>query len=76
LLEMLTGQRLAALLPDASMDLPARIRELLEGLEFGLSEGSIELMAGALEFDPARRPKDAGEFAGRIAEDLETSEHW
>jgi len=71
LLEMLTGQRLAALLPDASMDLPARIRELLKGSAFGLSEGSIESIAGALEFDPARRPKNAGEFAGRIAGDLE-----
>ena len=67
---MLTGQRLAALLPDASLDLPARIRELLNGAEFGLSPGSIELMAGALEFDPARRPRNADEFAGRIAEDL------
>lgn len=56
LLEMLTGQRLAALLPDASLDLPARIRELLQGTEFGLSRSSIELMAGALEFDPARGP--------------------
>jgi serine/threonine-protein kinase len=71
LLEMLTGQRLAALLPDASLDLPARIRDWLRTSELGLSENSIELLAGALEFDPARRPKDAGEFTGRIAEDLQ-----
>jgi tRNA A-37 threonylcarbamoyl transferase component Bud32 len=70
LLEMLTGQRLAALLPDASLDLPARIREWLKGSKLGLTESSIELIAGALEFDPARRPKDAGEFAGRIAAEL------
>jgi tRNA A-37 threonylcarbamoyl transferase component Bud32 len=70
LLEMLTGQRLAALLPDASLDLPARLREWLRGSELGLSESAIDLVAGALEFDPGRRPKDAGEFASRIAADL------
>ncbi len=36
----------------------------------GISEGSIELVAGALEFDPARRPRDAREFAERVARDL------
>jgi len=35
LLEMLTGARLSDLLPDASMDLPNRVRELLAGLAVG-----------------------------------------
>jgi len=70
LIEMLTGQRLSTLLPDASMDLPDRVRELLAGLNLGLSFSSIELMSSALEFDPSRRPKGANEFAQRIARDL------
>jgi len=52
------------------MDLPAKMREFLGRSGFGLSEGSIELVAGALEFDPARRPRDAREFAERVARDL------
>jgi tRNA A-37 threonylcarbamoyl transferase component Bud32/ligand-binding sensor domain-containing protein len=71
-IEMLTGQRLSVLLPDASMDLPDRVRELLSGLRLGLSSHSIELMSSALEFDPSRRPKVANEFANQIAQDLES----
>jgi hypothetical protein len=67
---MLTGQRLSELLPDASMDLAVRIRELLIKTPFGLSAASIDLIAEALEFDPARRPKNAADFANRISEDL------
>jgi tRNA A-37 threonylcarbamoyl transferase component Bud32/ligand-binding sensor domain-containing protein len=70
LIEMLTGQRLSTLLPDASMDLPECVRELLRGLNIRLSPVSIELIAQALEFDPARRPKDAYSFASSIADDL------
>ena len=70
LLEMLTGQRLSALLPDASMDLPARIRKLLTRTPYGLSAASIDLIARALEFDPSRRPRNAVEFAPPIADDL------
>ncbi|MGA3093381.1 MAG: serine/threonine-protein kinase [Terriglobales bacterium] len=69
-IEMLTGQRLSTLLPDASMDLPDRVRELLARSGFGLSSRSIELMSSALEFDPSRRPKDANEFARQIAQEL------
>jgi hypothetical protein len=72
LIEMLTGERLSTLLPDASMDLPDRVRELLSRLPLGLSSASIELIASALVFDPAHRPKDAGFFADRIASDLES----
>jgi hypothetical protein len=72
LIEMLTGERLSALLPDASMDLPDRVRELLTRLPLGLSSLSIELIASALVFDPAHRPKKAGPFAFQIANDLES----
>jgi tRNA A-37 threonylcarbamoyl transferase component Bud32/ligand-binding sensor domain-containing protein len=70
LVEMLTGQRLSTLLPDASMDLPERVRELLVGLDLGLSSTSLELISSALEFDPLRRPKSASRFANQIANDL------
>lgn len=73
LIEMLTGERLSTLLPDASMDLPDRVRELLSRLPLGLSSTSIELIASALVFDPAHRPKNAGHFADRIASDLESN---
>lgn len=70
-IEMLTGQRLSALLPDASMDLSERVGELLAGLDLGLSSTSIQLMSSALEFDPSRRPKSAVQFAGQVAQDLD-----
>jgi len=70
-IEMLSGQRLSALLPDASMDLPVRVKELLIRQSFGLSHGSIELISKALEFDPLRRPNSARVFAATIAHDLE-----
>ncbi len=55
--EMLTGTRVAHLLPN-EMDLPGRVPEFLKG--FGLSEGSVEMLARALEFDPKNRPKRGG----------------
>jgi eukaryotic-like serine/threonine-protein kinase len=73
IIELLTGQRLSTLLPDASMDLPARVREFLGGLPITLSSTTIELLSSALEFDPARRPTIAGEFANRVAQDLESA---
>jgi tRNA A-37 threonylcarbamoyl transferase component Bud32 len=69
-IEMLTGQRLSTLLPDASMDLPDRVRELLAGLNLGFSSSSIDLISSALEFDPSRRPKSANAFASQVAKDL------
>jgi len=71
LIEMLTGQRVSSLLPEASLDLSAQIRAFLKEKRFGLSSASIDLVACALEFDPARRPKNAKEFSVRIAQDLE-----
>jgi serine/threonine protein kinase len=71
-MEMLTGRRLSSLLPDVSLELPERVRELLAGLPYKLTGFSIELMSAALEFDPRRRPTNANEFASRIAQDLES----
>lgn len=65
--EMLTGTRVAHLLPN-EMDLPGRVPEFLKG--FGLSEGSVEMLARALEFDPKNRPSVAGEFIGPVVRDL------
>jgi tRNA A-37 threonylcarbamoyl transferase component Bud32 len=69
-IEMLTGQRLSSLLPDAAMDLPDRVRELLQGLNLGLTSASIEMMSSALKFDPSRRPKGARLFAEQVASNL------
>jgi serine/threonine protein kinase len=60
MLEMLTGRQLKDLLPDAALDLPERVRELARGLAVRFSRESIEMLATALEFDPARRPRAAG----------------
>ncbi len=70
LLEMLTGQTLLTLLPDAGMDLPQRVRELLRAMPLQLSAESIDLLGSALEFDPARRPRLARHFADPIVRDL------
>ncbi len=70
-IELLTGQQLKALLPDAALDLSVRVRELMEGLGFGLSPESVAMLAAALEFDPSRRPSVAGAFVAPIARDLE-----
>ncbi len=70
-MEMITGKRLSELLPEAARDLPARVKELLAGLAVGFSRESIDLMGGALEFDPERRPQNAVVFAEKIAGDLE-----
>jgi hypothetical protein len=73
IVEMLAGERLAILLPDASMDLPERVGELLHDLHPRLSLESIQLIAAALRFDPSQRPHDAARFADQIAAGLEES---
>ena len=70
-IELLTGQQLKTLLPDAALDLPVRVHDLMDGLGFGLSPESLAMLAAALEFDPSRRPSVAGEFVSPIARDLE-----
>jgi ligand-binding sensor domain-containing protein/tRNA A-37 threonylcarbamoyl transferase component Bud32 len=72
ILEMLTGRRLSELLPDAAMDLPDRVRGLAGGLDVNFSQESIEMLATALEFDPAKRPADVRAFAKPIVRDLES----
>jgi ligand-binding sensor domain-containing protein/tRNA A-37 threonylcarbamoyl transferase component Bud32 len=72
LIEMLTGRQLKDLLPDAALDLPERVRDLLQHLTVRLSPESIHLVATALEFDPAKRPRVAGLFAQPIVGDLES----
>jgi tRNA A-37 threonylcarbamoyl transferase component Bud32 len=70
-IEMLTRRQLKELLPDAAMDLPQRVKELLRVQTGGLSEESAGMLASALEFDPSRRPSNAGMFAEPIVRDLE-----
>ncbi len=62
-IEMLTGRRLSYLLPDACLDLPDRVRELLQNLNIGLSSDAIDILGRALEFDPTKRPHVAGSLA-------------
>ncbi|SPE36842.1 hypothetical protein SBA3_2500006 [Candidatus Sulfopaludibacter sp. SbA3] len=52
LLEMLTGQRLSALLPNASMDLPERVRELVRSLPISAVRG----ISGIARLGAAVRP--------------------
>ena len=70
LIEMLTGRPLSELLPDASLDLPQRIPDLLNRSSLVLSPFSVTTLCSALEFDPAKRPRRAGVFTEQIANDL------
>jgi serine/threonine protein kinase len=70
-IEMLTSRQLKDLLPDAAMDLPQRVKELLKTQAPVLTEESAQMLASALEFDPSRRPSAAGPFAEPIVRDLE-----
>jgi tRNA A-37 threonylcarbamoyl transferase component Bud32/ligand-binding sensor domain-containing protein len=72
-IEMLAGRRLSYLLPDACLDLPDRVRELLENLNINLSADSIDILARALEFDPGKRPNSAGALAKLLVNDLESA---
>ena len=69
-LEMLTGRRLSVLLPDAGMDLPEKVRNLVRAMPLRLTEESVGVLGSALEFDPSRRPQAAREFVDPIARDL------
>jgi tRNA A-37 threonylcarbamoyl transferase component Bud32 len=69
-LEMLTGRQLKDLLPDAALDLPERVRGLARSTAVHFSDESVEMLATALEFDPARRPRAAGAFAAPLVNDL------
>ncbi len=71
-IEMLTGRQLKSLLPNAALDVPARVRELASSLDLGLSGESIEMLATALEFDRSRRPSVASSFARPLSRDLDS----
>jgi hypothetical protein len=47
-----------------------KVRELLATFPVALSQESIDAIANALEFDPARRPAGADVFARQVAGDL------
>jgi serine/threonine protein kinase len=53
-IEMLTGRRLSYLLPDASLDLPDRVRELLRSLDIRSRKRASTCSPAALEFDPRK----------------------
>jgi serine/threonine protein kinase len=72
LIEILTGKRLAVLLPGASMDLPLRVRELLLTLPVHFSQASIGLISASLEFDPSHRPQEILHFVAPIVADLQS----
>jgi serine/threonine protein kinase len=72
-IEMLAGVRVTALLPNAALDLPARMPEALAPFALGLSAESLKMLSSALEFDPSKRPNIAGVFAQPIVRDLITS---
>jgi len=69
-IELLTGQQLKELLPDATFDLPVRVRELAETWDLPLSQESLGVLAAAVEFDPLRRPATPGAFARPLVRDL------
>jgi len=72
-LEMLTGTVIADLFPNASLDLPVKVREFLERdarLGAALSEESIAMLAQALLFDPRARPQSAEDLARPLVRDL------
>jgi hypothetical protein len=69
-IEMLTGERLSVLLPNAALDLSAQTPALLAKFNLNLSSQSVQMLANALEFDPAKRPHIVGEFILPIVRDL------
>jgi tRNA A-37 threonylcarbamoyl transferase component Bud32/ligand-binding sensor domain-containing protein len=70
-IEILTGRRLSELLPAASLDLADHVRELLRSLNVRLADDTVLIFASALEFDPGKRPRVAGDFARPLIRDLE-----
>ncbi len=70
-MEMLTGSRWMDLLPEGTLDMPSFLRGYLAKDPCGLGAESVEMLASALAFDPALRPKEAEGFAAPILLDLE-----
>ena len=70
-IELLLGQRLNDLLPNAALDYPNEVRQLLER-RFQLPDRAIYLLTSALDFHPRNRPVQILEFVDVIASALET----
>jgi serine/threonine-protein kinase len=72
LIEMMSGQQCADLLPEATLDLPKHIRGYFAENPGALKADSIDMIASALAFDPGYRPKDVEGFSKPIIRDLES----
>ncbi len=70
IIEILTGQRVSKLLPNAALDLPQRVRDLKALREAGLSEDAMRLLAASLEFDPRNRPDSVKGLVDPIVREL------
>ena len=71
LMEMITGLRWTELFPEATLDLPDRVRDYFKTNSASFHADSIELVVSAMAFDPVKRPHDVSEFAKPIIRDLE-----
>jgi Protein kinase domain len=70
-IEMLSGRKLVDLLEEPAIDRPRRIPLLLASIAVNLSSESVTMIATALSFDPAGRPRSAVAFAEPLLHDLE-----
>ncbi len=68
--EMLAGGRFSELASNGTIDLPGQARRVLAERCPNLSEKVRDEIASAVAFDPALRPRRAGEFAKRVAQAL------
>jgi serine/threonine protein kinase len=71
LMEMITGLRWTELFPEATLDLPDRVRDYFQRNSAIFQADSIEQIVSAMAFDPIKRPHDVSEFAKPIIRDLE-----
>jgi streptogramin lyase len=72
-LELLTGMPCSELMPQATVDLPAHVREYFGANPGRLTQESIDQIAGALAFDPKHRPHDVTQFVAPIIRDLSSN---
>jgi tRNA A-37 threonylcarbamoyl transferase component Bud32 len=73
LIEMLNGTRCSELMQWATLDMPGQVRRYFSANPHGLSGESVEMIASALCFDPAHRPRDVEIFSRPILRDLGSS---
>jgi hypothetical protein len=72
-LELMTGLRCAELLPEATLDLPKHVGDYFSANPGALKENSVAVIASALAFDPAQRPRDVMQFAVPLVRDLSSA---